>query len=173
MPVQRTRGLPAKLRIREAAATDFGRQAHATKHMVNMPPGQGEARASWSRRLACRSLGQVSPCVRTLRLTQACQVHQTCHRVQGGIRTARSVCLKYRIRKRRGGSRSSNPFAVNESPARPELVRWPTFRHTTELPAMPFTFSMLEDRPACGMAAMIADTLVPLHGHVRLRMECG
>ena len=141
MPVQRT---PAyqQLRIRVAAATDFGRQAHATEHMVNMPPSQGEVCASWARRLACWSLGQVSPCVGTLRLTQACQVHQTCHRLQGGIRTGRSVCLKYRIRKRRGGSRSRNPFAVNESPARPELVRWPTFRHTTELPAMPFTFSM-------------------------------
>jgi hypothetical protein len=65
---------------------------------------------------------------------------------------------------------SVNGYAI-DSPRARALADFPA--HNRVAGNAPFTFSMLEARRARGMAAMIADTLVPLQGHVRLRMECG
>jgi hypothetical protein len=65
---------------------------------------------------------------------------------------------------------SVNGYEIN-SPRVRALADFPAYNRVAG--NVPFTFSMLEDRRARGMAAMIAETLVPLQGHVRLRMECG
>jgi hypothetical protein len=116
--------------------------------------------------------------VGALRPTQTCQVRRTSHRVQAGIAVQD---LFAEPQDRQGAVKaedlcggcampSVNGYAIHSPRAR-ALADFPA--HNRVAGNVPFTFSILEPRRARGIAAMIAGTVVPLQGHVRLRMECG